>query len=749
MKLVYLFELDSVKKNDDQVEAGQKALYNEIVNNGNCVVLTMNQIVDSRTILSMMYDTKQAHILEYLFNNGFLKYSRYSDYRTPSQYLQRAIKENRNFNYSALPIRSNQKKILKIVYNALKYDDLSEIEDLYQGLQQSDEPLQILNEGIEDKNHFIRKEEGEKILKHLKVLLKFILNISISNESYLPPIKYNNKYPNFSFIQFMDLIQTFNFNLDGFIEAIEILKQIKETLNDNTLKLNSRSEWLSALHKLNKVDISESEKTILCLSECIINLCHNYTLEYSIYGVSKHYEIDSLTDSSNFSFMDDFFQRLILEWDNGKDKDSRYLQKETNQFSWFVSHDKNLPDWNLVYRLLEHKYNFKRQKNRKIKYFIEEKSILFNIYFKKYFLNEAHTKIDLYENEYHMIRLYHKILNLLMIAKYFIVSILSIVLIYLYFCIEDWLSLNVESWAKIFNHWLMESILVFILLGIFGSIISKIFQISDILDLLTNVIKSTKDFFSIFIKKFTSYVNKKELKNGTRYSDKQLSDNQQIINDNLREYQTLWSSRKIKFLPPDKLPILAPSKENLKAYIDYEINNNIKLGVVYKSDYNVHIVDLIEKKDNKNEIVKYHPYERILPNEVGAVVAVAKCKGNFILLKQFRHSIRKDQYTFVRGFGEPNITPEQNVIKELKEEIGAIDIQKPKFLGKIVADSGLYGNEVSVFTVEIDSFDFSLKREGIKEILLCSSQELETYISNKKINDGYTLSAYMLYRTTA
>ena len=119
------------------------------------------------------------------------------------------------------------------------------------------------------------------------------------------------------------------------------------------------------------------------------------------------------------------------------------------------------------------------------------------------------------------------------------------------------------------------------------------------------------------------------------------------------------------------------------------------------------------------------------------------------MLKQFRHSIRKDQYTFVRGFGEPNITPEQNVIKELKEEIGAIDIQKPKFLGKIVADSGLYGNEVSVFTVEIDSFDFSLKREGIKEILLCSSQELETYISNKKINDGYTLSAYMLYKTTA
>lgn len=56
MKLVYLFELDSVKKNDDQVVVGQRALFNEIIHNGNCVVLTLNQIVDSRTILSMMHD---------------------------------------------------------------------------------------------------------------------------------------------------------------------------------------------------------------------------------------------------------------------------------------------------------------------------------------------------------------------------------------------------------------------------------------------------------------------------------------------------------------------------------------------------------------------------------------------------------------------------------------------------------------------------------------------------------------------
>ena len=38
-EFVYLFELDSVRKTDEEIIAGQKALYNEIVNNGNIVVL--------------------------------------------------------------------------------------------------------------------------------------------------------------------------------------------------------------------------------------------------------------------------------------------------------------------------------------------------------------------------------------------------------------------------------------------------------------------------------------------------------------------------------------------------------------------------------------------------------------------------------------------------------------------------------------------------------------------------------------
>lgn len=47
-KYVYLFELDSVRKTDEDIIEGQKAIYNEIVQQGNIVVMTYNQLVDSR-----------------------------------------------------------------------------------------------------------------------------------------------------------------------------------------------------------------------------------------------------------------------------------------------------------------------------------------------------------------------------------------------------------------------------------------------------------------------------------------------------------------------------------------------------------------------------------------------------------------------------------------------------------------------------------------------------------------------------
>ena len=42
--------------------------------------------------------------------------------------------------------------------------------------------------------------------------------------------------------------------------------------------------------------------------------------------------------------------------------------------------------------------------------------------------------------------------------------------------------------------------------------------------------------------------------------------------------------------------------------------------------------------------------------------------------------------------------------------------------------------------VEIDSFSKGNMHEGIEEVLLLNEEEMENYIVNNKINDGFTLS---------
>ena len=57
-KNVYLFELDSVRKTDEEIEVAQNALLDEIVLNGNVVVMTYNQLVDSRGFFSLLCNEK-------------------------------------------------------------------------------------------------------------------------------------------------------------------------------------------------------------------------------------------------------------------------------------------------------------------------------------------------------------------------------------------------------------------------------------------------------------------------------------------------------------------------------------------------------------------------------------------------------------------------------------------------------------------------------------------------------------------
>jgi len=177
--------------------------------------------------------------------------------------------------------------------------------------------------------------------------------------------------------------------------------------------------------------------------------------------------------------------------------------------------------------------------------------------------------------------------------------------------------------------------------------------------------------------------------------------------------------------------------------LEYERKNNKQIGCVYESPYHFLLVDLVI--DTRTE--KMFTYERILNFISGGSVIIPFFKGKFVLLKQFRHALRDYQICFPRGFCEVNNTPEQNALKELTEELGVDSSSfKLKYLGDVVADSGLCGNKVSIYLAVLEDEPKVLQTEGITNIITLNEFELKDNITNGKINDGFSLSAFALYQ---
>ena len=200
-------------------------------------------------------------------------------------------------------------------------------------------------------------------------------------------------------------------------------------------------------------------------------------------------------------------------------------------------------------------------------------------------------------------------------------------------------------------------------------------------------------------------------------------------------YIRLMRERPSLFSQSDELRIITDEK-SVREFCE---KNGIAVGVVYESPYSLLVVDLVTDKSGRA-----FTYERLVPANPGAVVCMPVYDGKFVLLRQFRHAIRTEQYAFPRGFGEPGISSEDNLKKELAEEIGArvLDLT---YLGKTVADSGMLGNFVDVYCCNVTEPEFKPGYEGIRQLCTVDADVFERMIASGEINDGFTLSAYALY----
>lgn len=765
-EFVYLFELDSVRKTDEEIISGQKALYNEIVNNGNIVILTYNQLVDSRGFFSLLVDEAYQNNLIKLFENGAIRISQYGDKRSLSQYLINSVASDKEFIYSALPLKSTQRRLLALIKRSLQYSDLSEIYEYYTGTNRSEEDLVELFEELDitkdstgkitkilnDSSLFLETplrsretiiQEMREILSKLYWLLATVLRLSALNKIYIQP-KAIEEYKDLQIYNIIKIVIDFKHENDALWEdAIKII----EGLSAYNGKNENRSVYLHEIKK-NSLETTSVSISAFQYAEAIVNICYNYVCELSICNAVKHYDVNELIDNTSDdkpTFRTDFFNRLDQDWCNGYQAKQRYLLNETMYFNDFKQ-KKAIPNFKTAVRYTEYvSYNIIDQSDRII------------------YRYEYNFK-DKVKN--HKKELFISIVNNLSLAIFclFIAFFIDLLLDNMKDALPNYIqafsgakSISFSPYLKwISIPTLLKQAFTWLLFLIIGELITSgvahaFPSLSSLSDALGNAGCLIKDALNTLFIKSSSYLNtfRQDEKIGEK-RNKSVSISL-VLSPELKKYIDYQkNTAHLELFKNSQIyPLADTTNETVKkCLLRLEELYGYKFGVIYQSTYNTLIVDPIKSNEHSGQN-SFFPYERVVPShEKNAVVMIPKYNNSFLLLYQFRHAPRKMQYSFPRGFAEDHLSSKENAIKELNEEITASIRKEPKLIGQVISDSGLTNNLVDVYLVEIESYQKKDEiHEGIQDILEVPMDKLDNWIYKGKIDDGFTLSAYTLYQS--
>ena len=356
-KLVYLFELDSVRNTPQEIEIGQAAMFEEIARNGNSVVLSFNQLTDSHAFIAAVENKDTyPHILE-LFRKGAIRISHYGDIRTPSQYMQKSMDNNQGtFVFSGLPVKTTEEELIKKIRLALQYSDPAILTEMAE--EKKKEAEVNTDKAVEI------KAEADR-LEFIDRYIRMILMLSTERLSGNKPFTGEKK----NFSDNMDRVIGYYKSRKNKLESgsAEILLQVKEELSaikdDNSegvdaptaksettgiskkakKELGARSSWIKALNRL-------KESETVYMAEAMTDICYNFTIEESILNVSRHFN-----DVSDREFMKAFDIRLKKYWEDYKNGIHVFHKADKGESS---EYNIKLPHWITAVRMYAaHKEN--------------------------------------------------------------------------------------------------------------------------------------------------------------------------------------------------------------------------------------------------------------------------------------------------------------------------------------------------------------------------------------------------------
>ncbi len=181
------------------------------------------------------------------------------------------------------------------------------------------------------------------------------------------------------------------------------------------------------------------------------------------------------------------------------------------------------------------------------------------------------------------------------------------------------------------------------------------------------------------------------------------------------------------------------------------------LGVAAETPHAYFIVDLVETHGPDGKPVRY-PYLRLiyrkqLEGAVNTVVlgTIANPElgpvDSVVMLRQERHATGLFHLELPRGFGELNLSGEQNALKELREESGYTG-DGARLLGMTYTDTGVMDAKVAFYHVPVTGKLEAVPEleEAIEEVQIISVAELWAKIHAGEVSDSFTVQALAFLR---
>lgn len=735
-KMVYLFELDSVRKTDEEIIAGQKRLYEEIVHLGNTVVLTYNQLVDSRAFFSLLAHDSTSRSNDghpdyfesfvTLFEQGHIRLAQYGNIRTISQYLLESIAPDKHFIYSALPVKSSQRRLLALMRRSLTYSDLSEIDEYRHagepGATRTETDIRDLFVEVEGQKASpspLTLPEMHAILDSLSSLIETVLRLSTLHGSFVPP-RAQEELDGLRLSDILAKVLSFRRQNDSLWKrATSLLREIHESQPTQ----NNRSVYLQQLREEAK---KEQANCLECkYAEAIVDLCFNYACEISICNTSKRYDVEELRPGGaarGDSFKVDFFRQLDDYWDAGRDVENRFPSCETNRYERFGKVDL-IPDFSKAVRLCSYE-DSRATDTPTLQY------------------------VPCYAEDIERQELTQKRKILSFIGRSIAVSVacllITVLLEFASGWLQDALDLQLNVATPVFGA--IETILFLLLSEGVSVLIQKVYSgFPSLSEALGKIFGLLRD--AIQTLGWQMHTRPSDPQLGFRESPARTAPIRYIVPRALSRYLAMARSNSSDFSESDIYPIAnVGNPKVIEKIVRQEEITLEEFGLIYESPFNTLLSDPIVSPDSGDGTSRaFFPYERMLPTAGNGVVIATIHKGKFVLLKQYRHALRSYQLSFPRGFAEPGADGRENVLRELSEELHAVPSKEPHFIGKIAPDSGLTSRVTEVYSVCIESF-CETRQEGIAEVIEIDATELAHLIGTGDINDGYTIGAFALWQ---